>query len=100
MSHSARYSAVFAASLLCAGVACADPVEVLVWHTLNPHNAAEFQKLAQQFNKEQGDVKVVLRGFPSQAAMLSPASRQEAEKRKPDLVQLDDRHSPEVTAQG
>ena len=99
LSHSARYSAVFAASLLCAGVACADPVEVLVWHTLNPHNAAEFQKLAQQFNKEQGDVKVVLRGFPSQAAMLSPASRQEAEKRKPDLVQLDDRHSPEVTAQ-
>ena len=31
--------------------------------------------------------------------MLSPESRQEAEKRKPDLVQLDDNHSPEVTAQ-
>ena len=99
MSYSARFSALFGASLLSAGVACADPVEVLVWHTLNAHNAAEFQKLTQQFNKEQSDVKVVVRGFPSQAAMLSPAVRQEAEKRKPDLVQLDDNHSPEFVAQ-
>lgn len=99
MSHSSRYVALFGASLLCTGVACADPVEVLVWHTLNPHNAAEFKKLADQFNKEQSEVKVVARVFPNQAAMLSPQARQDAEKRKPDLIQLDDNHSPEIVSQ-
>ncbi len=99
MSYSARFTALLGTSLLSVSLAQAAPVEIEVWHTLNAHNASEFEKLAKQFNGEQGDVKVILRGFSSQAALRSPEVRAEAAKRKPSLVQIEDDRAPETTAQ-
>ena len=99
MSYSARFTALLGTSLLSVGLAQAAPVEIEVWHTLNAHNASEFEQLAKQFNGEQSEVKVILKGFASQTALRSPESRALAAKRKPDLVQIEDDRSPEATAQ-
>ena len=56
-----------------AGVANAAPVEIQVWHTLSDANKAEFEKLAKQYNKEQDQVSVKLRGFNSQDALEQEA---------------------------
>lgn len=96
-----RFAMILSASCLVLGLAHADPIEVQVWHTLNSVNKAEFEKITKQFNNEQADVKVILKGFDNQAglraqataAMTSPGAG------KPNLVQIEDNRSPELIAQ-
>ncbi len=62
-----RRAWVFGAAMAMAGAANAAAVEIQVWHTLTDANKAEFEKLAKQYNKEQDQVRVTLRGFASAA---------------------------------
>ena len=94
-----RRAWVFGAAMAMAGVANAAPVEIQVWHTLSDANKAEFEKLAKQYNKEQDQVSVKLRGFNSQDALEQEAVTAVKAKKAPNLVQLTDNHSPEVVAQ-
>lgn len=89
---------LFGAALAVAGAAHAAPVEIQVWHTLPDANKAEFEKLARQYNKEQGHVKVTLRAFSTQAQLQQETAAAVKAKKAPNLVQLDDNHSPEVVA--
>ena len=96
MSYPTRLIATLSASLICALSQATTEIEV--WHTLNPANRAEFEKIVKRFNSEQSDVKVELKAFVDQTALASPESRALAAKRKPDLVQIDDNRSPDVIA--
>jgi multiple sugar transport system substrate-binding protein len=88
-------------SCLLAGLAQANPTEVQVWHTLTSVNKSEFEKIARQFNSEQSDVKVVLKGFDHQAALRAQATAAMTAPGagKPNLVQIEDNRSPELIAQ-
>jgi len=97
LTNFTRILHLLGASLFCA-TAMAATTEVEVWHTLNPANRVEFEKIVKQFNAEQTDVKVSLKAFPDQAALQSSEARAASDKRKPDLVQLEDNRSPEVVA--
>lgn len=98
MSYSTRISTFLGAAFLAASVAQAAPVEVEVWLTLSPHNQSEFEKLARQFNNEQNDTKVIVKGFANRAALRAASQKAIAENRKPNLVQIEDDRSPELTA--
>jgi multiple sugar transport system substrate-binding protein len=78
-----RRAWVFGAAMALAGVANAAPVEIQVWHTLSDANKAEFEKLAKQYNKEQDQVSVKLRGFASQEALEQEAASAAKAKRRP-----------------
>ncbi|AOB30722.1 glycerol-3-phosphate ABC transporter substrate-binding protein [Bordetella sp. H567] len=90
---------IFGAALMAAGVAHAAPVQIQVWHTLTNANKAEFEKLVKQYNKEQNDVEVTLRDFTTPQALQQAAVAAVAAKKTPNLVQLQDNHSPEVVAE-
>jgi multiple sugar transport system substrate-binding protein len=90
---------VFGAAMLVAGAAHAAPVQIEVWHTLTDANKAEFEKLIKQYNKEQGDVEVKLRDFSTPAGLQKEAIASVAAKKAPNLLQLEDNHSPEVVAE-
>jgi multiple sugar transport system substrate-binding protein len=90
---------IFGAALMAAGVAHAAPVQIQVWHTLTDANKAEFEKLVKQYNKEQSSVEVQLRDFATQQALQQAATSAVAAKKAPNLVQLQDNHSPEVVAE-
>lgn len=94
-----RRAWLFGAALAALGPAHAAEVEIQVWHTLSGANKAEFEKLVKQFNKEQGDVEVALRAFPSGQALQQEAATAVKAKKAPNLVQLEDNHSPEVVAE-
>jgi multiple sugar transport system substrate-binding protein len=96
-----RFAVLASASCLIVGLAKAEPIEVQVWHTLSSVNKAEFEKITKQFNNEQADVKVVLKGFDHQAALRAQATAAMASPGagKPNLVQIEDNRSPEVIAQ-
>ena len=94
-----RRTWVFGAAMAVAGAVHAAPVEIQVWHTLPDANKAEFEKLAKQYNKEQDQVKVTLRAFASQAQLQQEATAAVKAKKAPNLVQLNDNHSPEVVAE-
>jgi len=99
LSYFIRITTLLGAALLAASSAYANPVEVEVWLTLNPTNQNEFEKIAKQFNNEQNETKVTIKNFPNQAALRSDEAKAAAAKRKPNLVQIDDDRSPELTAQ-
>lgn len=90
-----------AAVLGLAGIsaAAAAATDIQVWHTLAGPNKAEFEKLAKEFNREQKDVRVQLRGFESQEALRNEARKAAAAKKSPHLVQIEDNRSPEVIAE-
>jgi multiple sugar transport system substrate-binding protein len=90
---------IFGAALMAAGVAHAAPVQIQVWHTLTDANKAEFEKLVKQYNKEQSGIEVQLRDFASAQALQQAATSAIAAKKAPNLVQLQDNHSPEVVAE-
>ncbi len=96
-----RLAVILGASCLLTGLAHADPIEVQVWHTLTSVNKSEFEKIAKQFNNEQSDVKVVLKGFDHQAALRAQATAAMTSPGagKPNLVQIEDNRSPELIAQ-
>lgn len=90
---------IFGAALMAAGVAHAAPVQIQVWHTLTDANKAEFEKLVKQYNKEQSEVEVQLRDFANPQALQQATVAAVAAKKAPNLVQLEDNHSPEVVAE-
>jgi multiple sugar transport system substrate-binding protein len=92
---------ILGASCLVSGLAYAEPTEVQVWHTLSSVNKSEFEKIAKQFNSEQSEVKVVLKGFDHQAALRAQATAAMTSPGagKPNLVQIEDNRSPELIAQ-
>ena len=96
-----RFAMMFSASCLVSGLAHAQPVEVQVWHTLSSVNKSEFETLTKQFNNEQSDVKVILKGFDDQAGLRAQASAAMTSPGagKPNLVQIEDNRSPELIAQ-
>lgn len=94
-----RRAWVFGLAMAAMGVAHADAVQIQVWHTLSGANKAEFEKLAKQYNKEQKDVEVTLRDFPTQTALQQEAAAAVRAKKTPNLIQLADNHSPEVVAE-
>lgn len=98
MSYFNRISTFLGAALFAACSAQAAPVEVEVWLTLSPYNQEQFEKLAKQFNNEQNDTKVIVKGFSNRAALRTAAQKAIAENRKPNLVQIEDDRSPELTA--
>ena len=98
MFYIKRISTFLGAALFAACTAQATPVEVEVWLTLSPYNQNEFEKLAKQFNNEQSDTKVIVKGFPNRAALRAAGQKAIAENRKPNLVQIEDDRSPELTA--
>lgn len=87
------------AALVIAGGAHGAGVEIEVWHTLAGPNKAEFEKLAKRFNKEQKDVVVALRGFNDTSALHAAAREAIKKKSGPNLIQLEDNHSPEVVSE-
>ncbi|QDQ87794.1 extracellular solute-binding protein [Alcaligenaceae bacterium SJ-26] len=94
-----RQISVACAGLFSCAVVQAAPVDIQVWHSLSNANRAEFEELVKQYNKEQDNVHVSLKGFETQAALQGEAGAAVAAKQAPNLIQLDDEHSPEVTAQ-
>ena len=96
-----RTAMILGASCLVTGLALANPTEVQVWHTLSSVNKSEFEKLAKQFNSDQSEVKVVLKGFDHQAALRAQATAAMVSPGagKPNLVQIEDNRSPELIAQ-
>ena len=96
-----RIAVILGTSCLISGMAHANPVEVQVWHTLTSVNKSEFEKIAKQFNNEQSEVKVVLKGFDHQAALRAQATAAMTSPGagKPNLVQIEDNRSPELIAQ-
>lgn len=89
---------VLAMALLGTSAVHAAPVDIQVWHALPAANKAEFEKLTKQFNKDQSAVSVKLRAFDSQTALENEARAAVKAKSGPNLVQLEDNHSPEVIA--
>ncbi|OZI23506.1 glycerol-3-phosphate ABC transporter substrate-binding protein [Bordetella genomosp. 9] len=90
---------IFGAALMAAGVAHAAPVQIQVWHTMNDANKAEFEKLVKQYNKEQDAVEVSVRDFATPQALQQAATAAVTAKKAPNLIQLQDNHSPEVVAE-
>ena len=96
-----RIAMILGATCLASGLVHANPIEVQVWHTLSSVNKSEFEKITKQFNNEQADVKVVLKGFDHQAALRAQATAAMTSPGagKPNLVQIEDNRSPELIAQ-
>lgn len=69
--------------------------DITVWHALNPHNEAVFEKLVKKFNSQSDTTKVKLDSFNSPEVLESKlASAKKGDV--PNLVQLDARRSPEA----
>jgi len=68
--------------------------DIQVWHSLNSHNSAVFEKLVKQFNRSQNEVSVSLKGFPSNDAIEPALTDAVKAKKAPSLVQLDDNRDP------
>ncbi|ARP94746.1 extracellular solute-binding protein [Bordetella genomosp. 13] len=96
---STRRTWLFGLALAASGAAHGASVEIQVWHTLTGANKTEFEKLVKQYNKEQGDVEVALRAFPTEQALKQEAAASRKSKSGPNLLQLNDNHSPEVVAE-
>jgi len=73
--------------LLAASVQAA--TEIRVWHTLNAHNQAVFERLLGQFNQSQQAVRVVATRYDSPQALEAALDQA---KPPPHLVQLEEPH--------
>ncbi|NYT69970.1 extracellular solute-binding protein [Pusillimonas noertemannii] len=82
------------AAALAALSPAASATDITVWHALNPHNSAVFEKLVKQFNRDSGDVTVRLESFGSPEALESKFVGS-AKGAGPSLVQLNARRSPD-----
>lgn len=69
--------------------------DITVWHALNAHNAAAFDKLVKQFNRQSDGVSVRLESFNSPEALETKFAGIDKGK-APSLVQLDARRSPDT----
>lgn len=73
--------------------------DIQVWHSLNAHNGAVFEKLVKQFNRDQNDVKVSLKAFGDNTAVEAALADSAKGKKTPHLVQIDDNRNPDAIAQ-
>lgn len=99
-ASTAKKAAAGAAGAAAAGAAAAHsgPIELQVWHTLNPQQAAEFDTLVQRFNEQQHGFTVKVTGKPSAEALIEDGIAAVRAKRAPHLVELPDNRSPEFIA--
>jgi multiple sugar transport system substrate-binding protein len=95
---SARTLAWTSAGALLLSSIAVSATEVRVWHSLTPHNEKVFQDLVKDFNKEQKEVKVVLKAFDDEDAIEAALAASKKRDDKPQLVQLDDNRSPDEIA--
>lgn len=72
--------------------------EIQVWHSLNKHNAAVFEKLVKQFNSDQKEVSVSVKSFETNDAIEPALAAGVKNKKAPNLVQLDDNRNAEAIA--
>lgn len=72
--------------------------DIQLWYSLNPHNAQVFQRLVKQFNSDQSQVKVTAKAYDTPQAVEAALSKSLAEKKSPNLVQLDDNRAPDEIA--
>jgi len=93
-----RHACALSLAFATVASAHAAPVQIQVWHALPDANKAEFEKLAKQFNKDQSEVAVTLRAFPNRSALEAEATAAVKAKNAPNLIELEDNHSPEVVA--
>ncbi len=93
-----RLALISAGCLLMSSMAATAATDIRVWHSLNPYNKQAFEDLVKDFNKDQKEVKVVLKAFDTPEQI--EAALENAKKRddKPHLVQLDDSRSPDNIA--
>lgn len=87
-----------AGALLCSSAAASAGTDIKVWHSLNGHNQAVFEKLVKEFNRSQKDVSVSVKAFDNDAAVGSALSGVSKAADRPQLVQLDDDRSPSEMA--
>src|SRR5690606_11717090 len=85
-------------AMLLSPLAASPATDVVLWHSLRPHNKEVFEDLFKDFNKEQKEVRVKLKAFDNEdaveAALLAAKKRED----RPQLVQLDDDRAPEDVA--
>jgi len=74
------------------------PIELQVWHTLNPQQSAEFESLVQRFNAQQHGFTVKVTAKPSVEALIEDGTAAVRARRAPHLVELPDNRSPEFIA--
>jgi len=85
--------------LIGSGALTAHAVEIQVWHSLSGPNRSTFEKIVSDFNRQNKGVTVDLKRFSSQEDLIEATIKAVKKGDKPDLVQLNDTHSPEVIAQ-
>jgi len=86
---------VLAALAACSSAMAATDIEV--WHTLHGAHKTEFENLVKQFNREQKNVRVLLKGYDNLQALRN--TRFTRDKARAHLVQLPDNRTPEVVAE-
>lgn len=75
------------------------PLEIDVWHSLNPEQAREFQTLVDQFNSQGHGFTVKVRAETSNDTLIQEGIAAIRAKRQPHLIEISDNHSPELIAQ-
>ncbi|MDX3907341.1 MAG: extracellular solute-binding protein [Pigmentiphaga sp.] len=81
-----------------AAAASSGPIELQVWHTMNPPQAAEFDTLVQRFNEQQHGFTVKVTAKPSPEALIEDGTAAVRARRAPHLIELPDNRSPEFIA--
>ncbi|NYT85766.1 extracellular solute-binding protein [Pollutimonas harenae] len=89
---------VSAGAILLSSTAAVAATDIVLWHSLSPHNEDIFEDLVKDFNKEQDGVRVKLKSFDSEAAIETALATEKKRDNRPQLVQLDDDRSPEEVA--
>ncbi|AEC19964.1 glycerol-3-phosphate-binding periplasmic protein precursor [Pusillimonas sp. T7-7] len=89
---------VSAGAILLSSTAAMAANDVVLWHSLNPHNKGVFEDLVKDFNKEQDEVRVKLKAFDNENAIEAALAAAKKRDDRPQLVQLDDDRSPEEVA--
>lgn len=100
MKHSARFFVALGISILSASVVHAESTRIEIWHAMTGVHESEFKKIVKNYNNSQDKVEVNLKGFDNRTELQAAAQNAVAGKvAKPDLIQLNDNHSPDVIAQ-
>src|SRR3546814_14519287 len=89
---------VSAGAIVLSSTAAMAANDVVLWHSLNPHNKGVFEDLVKDFNKEQDEVRVKLKAFDNENAIEAALAAAKKRDDRPQLVQLDDDRSEERRA--
>ncbi len=91
-------AAAAAGAVASAAAAPSGPIELQVWHTMNPPQAAEFESLVERFNAGQHGFTVKAVHKPSTEALIEDGIAAVRARRAPHMVELPDNRSPEFIA--